>query len=60
MREILRRHKGSQTRLAGELGVSTTSVWQVLAGRTTSERIFAAAQALAVEYLASEQSEKAA
>lgn len=56
IRKVFRRHKGSVSRLAEQLGVthSAVSIW--LAGRSKSARIAAAAEQRALELLDAEKS----
>jgi len=59
IREILGRHKGSKSELAGSLGVSRQAVTLWLAGKTTSERIAEAAKRMAERLSKQEQSHAA-
>lgn len=59
VRKLLLRHRGSITEIASELGVSKTSVSDVLRGRKTSARIEAAASEKAVTLMQEEQSSAA-
>lgn len=49
IRRTLLRHRGELARLAEQLGVTRTTVSQVLRGRAVSERILQAAAARAAE-----------
>jgi predicted transcriptional regulator len=51
---VLSRHKGSKSRLAGELGISQSAISVWLAGRMKSARVAAAAEKLAVELMSAE------
>jgi plasmid maintenance system antidote protein VapI len=60
IREAFVEHRGEQLKLARALGVSETTVSEVLRGRTTSKRVYRAAQARALELLSEERDGKAA
>lgn len=49
IRRVLLRHRGELSRLAEQLGVTRTTVSQVLRGRSVSARILQAAAARAAE-----------
>lgn len=49
IRKVLLRHRGEISRLADQLGVTKTTVSQVLKGRAVSERILQAAAERAAE-----------
>lgn len=51
----LPKHKGCKARLAETLGVSPTAITLWLAGKMTSARIAAAAEALAIELVGAEK-----
>lgn len=55
IRKILRRHKGSIQRIADSLQVSHSAVSIWLAGKTTSARVAAAAERMALELVAGER-----
>lgn len=61
IREVLLRHTGSIARIAESLGVTSVTVSMVMRGKMTSKRVYAAAEAKALELLQLEkkqQSEK--
>lgn len=55
VREILKRHPGSISRLAAELGITVQSVSLWLRGKHASQRVERAAQKKAQELLESER-----
>ena len=55
IREILKRHKGSYSRLGERLGVTYVHVSLVLKGKSTSKRVMDAATELALQLLQQEQ-----
>lgn len=59
VREILKRHRGSISQIADELGITTTSVSMWLRGRGVSRRIEAASQVKALQLLKSEDRDAA-
>lgn len=60
VREILKRHPGSISTIADELGVTTTTVSMWLRGKTTSARIETACHKRAHEFLQQEKARSAA
>jgi hypothetical protein len=55
IRAVLSRHKGAKTKLAKSLEVSLTAVTLWLGGKTTSAKIAAAAERMALELVAGER-----
>jgi len=60
MGEVLRRHKGSLTAIADSIGIRQSGVSQWIAGRTTSARIFEAAEVKVRQLLELEKQQEAA
>jgi len=58
IREVLKRHNGSISRIAEQLGITSVTVSMWARGKMTSKRIHKAAEAKARELLKLEQEEQ--
>jgi DNA transposition AAA+ family ATPase len=56
---VLRRHRGSMTQIAKDLGIDAVNISQYLMGLSRSKRVAAASEAKAAELLAVEAQEAA-